>query len=143
MSTLQFLHRLRSLSLVPRLGWRRVQHRTEEVMDDICGCDSRNVGCGHDSMRRQSQGQYADAEPRETEAYHYHTQARLQRDQRRWDQNKSLHHFAQGYKAGGVKNTYTKFSPERPRIIRLTSRLVHPPISGVPAVTKLLSDSAG
>lgn len=31
-------------------------------------------------------------------------------------------------------NAYTKFRPARPRMIRFTSRVVHPPASGVPAV---------
>lgn len=35
--------------------------------------------------------------------------------------------------ADDSRTTYTKFNPARPRMIRLTSLLVQPPASGVPA----------
>src|SRR6266403_1637424 len=39
--------------------------------------------------------------------------------------------------------TYTKLRPARPRMIRLTSRVVQPPASGVPATNKIeISGSA-
>lgn len=38
-----------------------------------------------------------------------------------------------------LSQSYTKLSPARPRMIRLTSRVVHPPASGVPAVNLVIT----